>query len=129
MEASELRLGNWVYKDYLFGWQEIRVTPAVISNLFNEEKPSLYCIKEINLTKEWLLKFGFEWDIYWQGYTDGNWVITEGAESGMWRMAYGKRRHDIISYQIKYVHQLQNLYFALTGHELWLVDDKKDDKR
>ena len=71
----------------------------------------------IPLTPEILEKCGFQWDIYWQGLTDGNWVLTEG-ENNTYRLAYGKRRHDVIVYGIKYLHQLQNLFFCLVGQEL-----------
>lgn len=74
-------------------------------------------LQPIPLTPEILEKCGFEWDIYWQGRTDGNWVITEG-EAETWRIAYGKRKNDIVVYGIKYLHKFQNLYFELTGKEL-----------
>ena len=74
-------------------------------------------IKPIPLTEEWLLKFGFvttQWDNFDSYrfeignndyaiviYSDGN------CEVG-----------DVITTKINYVHQLQNLYFAITGEEL-----------
>jgi hypothetical protein len=74
----------------------------------------------IPLTEEWLLKFGFEkknksFHKYSKGfchegfYCGGKWhTIVEGRKNnyfykGAWMI---------------YVHQLQNLYFALTGQEL-----------
>ena len=72
----------------------------------------------IPLTEEWLVKFGFE-------EIDGFLTLDLGSFSGarfiFW---YGDvlnlfcKSDMMLSKQIKYVHQLQNLYFALTGEEL-----------
>ena len=69
--------------------------------------PQLEDLKPIPLTEEWLLKFGFR-------------------ESNKYLFKYKlglKKRGDNYFYDnisIKHVHQLQNLYFALTGEELTL---------
>lgn len=70
--------------------------------------------KQIPLTEEWLLKFGFEKDNKWifhiklmKGYININGVFC--------LFEYKENHQNII-----YVHQLQNLYFALTGNELEL---------
>jgi hypothetical protein len=64
----------------------------------------------IPLTEEWLVTFGFEyieeykwWEIDWCNFT-----IDLG----------GEYEFEFAFHPIKYVHQLQNLYFALTGKEL-----------
>jgi len=74
-------------------------------------------LEPIPLTEDWLLKFGFEtwhkrdWDI--GGVGDGQLLtVTTYAKTPIVRVW----NQDII--HIKYVHQLQNLYFALTGTEL-----------
>ena len=41
-------------------------------------------------------------------------VVDESKPDGVLRIVIGK--------QIKYVHELQNLYFALTGEELKIED-------
>lgn len=110
IQANELRIGNWV--NYLRSDKE--VTPLRVDRIQgNDDYGDCY---PIPLTPEILQKTNFEWDIFWQGLTDGNWVLTEGEKG--YRIAYGKRRHDFIVYGIEYLHQLQNLYFALTGTEL-----------
>jgi len=64
----------------------------------------------IKLTEKWLLKFGFIKDSVHLYYSLGQFII----------------RHDFvlcdidIRVEIKHVHQLQNLYFALRGEELIL---------
>ena len=119
IDPKELRIGNLVllYNDECaiteIGYKESHLESEhfVTTAIFDIVDP-------IPITPEWLERMGIYWDIYWQGRTDGNWVITEGNEHGNWRIAYGKRRNDIIMWNLKYVHQLQNLYFALTGTEL-----------
>ena len=76
-------------------------------------------IKPIPLTEEWLVKFGFE-----NGTTQDLKVITNatitknGMREGVWNLYLG---HNAIDVNFKYVHQLQNLYFALTGNELQIT--------
>jgi len=122
MKASELRLGNYITSD-----GDVFKVDSISDDIVHAGALGIYKISfddgdeyGIPLTEEWLTRFGIDWDIYWQGYTDGNWVLTNGNETGIWRIAYGKRRNDIIVWYLKYVHQLQNLYFALTGKELKL---------
>ena len=66
-------------------------------------------IKPIPLTEEWLLKFGFKKD------NNFTWVNLEmelmQREDGFW-IWLGADLY------LEHVHQLQNLYFALTGEEL-----------
>ena len=78
-------------------------------------------IQPIPLTEEILLKFGFEkqhneddFD-YWfkKGFCDD--ILWEHSEGFCHSLNYGG--------DIKYVHQLQNLYFSLTGEELTFKKD------
>ena len=72
-------------------------------------------IEPIPLTEEWLLKFGFEKpknrDCYikkrLQGWKQMAYLIEEDTLIAHW-----------IPCKLEHVHQLQNLYFALTGEEL-----------
>ena len=75
-------------------------------------------LKPIPLTEEWLKRFGY--------YTsNGPWgtiaVRGDGRKTTYQLDRYGEYwTHDREGYRVdlKYVHQLQNLYFALTGEEL-----------
>jgi hypothetical protein len=110
MKATDLRIGNLILKN-----NEI----YEISSLFFVDlhdgtirENNNYVVKPIPLTQEWLLKFGFE--VYefndkenQYGFKDRLIVIRDGLFCD-----YGS------SVIIKHVHQLQNLYFALTGTEL-----------
>ena len=77
----------------------------------------------IPLTEEWLVKFGFN-----EKYksTSNRWTKwAEGVNAGLelhdcedeHGNIHGVFLHDF-TLEVKYVHQLQNLYFALTGEEL-----------
>lgn len=125
MEGKELRIGNYIKHSELHGITEVMaVGKDYIHILFNNETlyESIKWFTPIPLTEEWLLKFGFEiekssshciafnesYDHELQldkefGKTENCWNITKYG--GGYRLIY-------------YVHQLQNLYFALTGEEL-----------
>ena len=76
--------------------------------LFHNEKYHHY--KPIQLTEEWLVKFGFI------KRTPTGYYFDMGRMSiNLPDFEYKNIRIDV---KLKYVHQLQNLYFALTGEEL-----------
>jgi hypothetical protein len=121
MKAEELRIGNLVYitdETYsMFYKQETEINIHNLMYLSGETKePIEFSLEPIPLTEEWLVKFGF------------NILLTE-KESILYRknsqdvnvhpiggFTYGVRGVPVV--KIKNVHQLQNLYFALTGEEL-----------
>jgi hypothetical protein len=78
----------------------------------------------LRLTEEWLLKFEFykvKNSSSRYSYRDGNWLfnnfwIDKNFEPCVEN--YGDDCMDVIGVKLDYVHQLQNLYFALTGEEL-----------
>jgi len=71
-------------------------------------------IKPIKLTEEWLFKFGFKNDrvleFYRNDFTDSTIIIDYNF---ICLLGYSHVK-------LKYVHQLQNLYFTLTNEELTL---------
>lgn len=111
MKASELRINNWYDHDGDYR----QVTPKTIEEVWEAERS--WC-KPIPLTEEWMVRFGFKDNEYTFDLHSGrktitfNWssrIISTGYRSGLYCKKY---RH------IQYVHQLQNLYFALSGEEL-----------
>jgi len=72
-------------------------------------------IEPIPLTEEWLLKFGFFEN---NSYFNIGEVLYYIGEFGTYLDEQVWWNEEIISTNIKYVHQLQNLYFALIGREL-----------
>ena len=117
MKATELRIGNWVKWNYEER-SDGNAYPVEFGYELDDIKNNPNIVKPIPLTEEWLVKFGFEYKdgyltlelgyfsgsnfIYWIGD-----VLNLFCKSGM-----------MLTNNIKYVHQLQNLYFALTGEEL-----------
>jgi len=118
MKATELRLGNWVEQP---NDGVTRVT-AVLNDLQIKTETGYvdkYC-RPIPLTEEWLLKFGFVLrGLY---YHFPNYDIFK-IEQYKLKNAYWLRHRteSLDCARINYVHQLQNLYFALTGKELELT--------
>ena len=117
MEAKELRIGNYV-KDHLGRVQKVSETrsDAYICYLSNgtKLKYKLNTTKPIPLTEEWLVKFGFLLDLHHHRRLTYslNRITTYKQDGVFWC--------DILwdCLELKHVHQLQNLYFALTNEEL-----------
>ena len=119
MKANELRIGNTL--KYYKSDDTFNVTVHDIGIIHTFEGKE-NCPEPIPLTEEWLVKFGF-WKeqtttgeifgIYVKGRIDIEEVTSKGDE---WELCVsgGVRT----GAKLKYVHQLQNLYFALTGEEL-----------
>lgn len=115
MEANELRLGNKLtnFLGEVFDCNAETIR-SFESNYFPYGKPL-----PIPLTEEWLLKFGFEK----KGVNRTRWTF--------WKIDLVEDEKGIYSFDesriyidIKYVHQLQNLYFALTNEELTYEQQK-----
>lgn len=110
--VTELRIGNYVE----INGTNVKLTPPVFALLIEQE------IKDPNgipLTPEWLERFGLTYnqnvDIYFLNHHGFHLSYDEQAED--WNVMPRVDDPLVIAY-VKYVHQLQNLYFALTGQEL-----------
>ena len=118
MERSELRLGNLVFEDetiYSYGINK-RVVEMNL-DYFNSYSDTWDMIKPIPLTEEWLKKFGFKWKN--TGLRLDKYVLRNQIDG--WFM-YISNESLNFTVHIKYIHQLQNLYFALTGKELTIKE-------
>lgn len=122
MKANELRIGNLVKVITKGGYNNIGDTISIDSiskngvNSWSDMGSSgcnPYCgIEPIPLTEEWLLKFCAEEN---NSFCINGYNFSIHLESGQVSFNYGE--YENIS-TVQYVHQLQNLYFALTGEEL-----------
>jgi len=136
MEVKDLRIGNYVEFHH--------VTKGVIKNFSKVGSLSIGIdktifsigvedyhfiadykgIKPIPLTEEWLLKFGFKTDFY-----GGQGNVCYYASKGKFKI-YSIEDNKSYQYDytlnmftmIKHVHELQNLYHALTGEELTIKE-------
>lgn len=122
MKNSELRIGNLVMplpnKSH-YGDKLIKVESVYEDGInINFREYKMADLQPIPLTEEWLIKFGFvknndSWEdeevtLIKQG--EDNFYITNGGIEL------------ISSLPIDYVHQFQNLYFAITGEELSVIN-------
>jgi hypothetical protein len=119
MKAQELRIGNylnWQIQSSIFQGIVTSISTRVVvidhkSSFKADSEYEYYRLLFIPLTEEWLLKFGFEKQTAW--YRFGKHAINP-------TIANLYEFKNIPIKEIEYVHQLQNLYFALTGEELTL---------
>ncbi len=126
MKNSELRIGNFLASKNISDAvrvgtinsnETIKLDFGICKNIFSDTM-NLSAFEPIPITEEWLLNFGFRnqnfgWDLGEFGIFDCNY------KKGNLNLQINATEIPFI--QIKYVHQLQNLYFSLTGFELALV--------
>jgi len=132
LSANELRIGNWVNKAKPYQW---KLDDFVAMDLYDDE----FYIEPIPLTEEWLLKFGFEKTIHTHldktktnpCYKNANlryylqWYSNKSFDeinTGTLMLIGIQQQETHLITSVNHVHQLQNLYFALTGQELTLLN-------
>ena len=133
MEASELRIGNliahnWVNRkgntiDYIKVMCIFENRAFVDSNIPSEyEGIQDEYLRPIPLTEEWIIKFGAIkheadgciWYLLPDSYIEIRYFRDKSNNNSGWILF---DKEDEMK-AMKHVHQLQNLYFALTGIEL-----------
>lgn len=115
MKANELRIGSYVYfKDEVLFFEF-------------ESGWNFQYIKPIPLTEDWLLKLGFEYYAPLSHYRiviNDIWYKVKITFDGQFLFSFINLNYDEVNHMppkyIGTVHQLQNLYFSLTGEELIL---------
>lgn len=121
INPTELRIGNIVkYANESYNIVELYKNRITIEGI--ERQNYNICYSEISgftITKEWLIKFGFK-----EILEEGNFEL-ETTHFNMTHfnneffISFGKySERDIINH-IKFVHQLQNLFYSLTNKELF----------
>lgn len=129
MELNQLRFGNYVKGNVVYRERQYvtfeRMRDGLEVAFFSDG--SMHGIGEylkdlspIPLTEEWLFKFGFISNPYEDRYEKGLLHIECNKTRGV--LEFWIERLPF-SLTIKYVHSLQNLYFALTGEELTIKQD------
>ena len=130
MEAKHLMIGNWINPEN---------PTCVVADFHDHERDpfSIVTFEPILLTEKWLLKFGF---VSNENYDEPTYEIE--VKTGMRDKLILSIQPETLDSRIstgllivgedgmdkwvlpkepwKYVHQLQNLFFALTGQELIL---------
>ncbi len=119
MKATDLRIGNFVE---ILGKIETVVDVMCDSvNTTTCEGVTYDMVNAVPLTSKWLEKFGFEIK---KSNRDDHYRLKKTYLSGYFYKRKGFYFKNIYC-DIKYVHQLQNLYRALTGEELQLTNENK----
>jgi len=109
MKANELRVGNWIFDNISATTK--RATWVHIKVMENDE----YFAEPIPLSHEWFYRMGFIFDSVM--FEKDN--IRIGHYKDGFCLVNGFDISDKVI-EIKYIHQLQNIYFALTNEELTL---------
>ena len=130
MKASELRLGNFVIDE---DGDVLPITAITSTTVFHNRDlfSAINTITGVPLTEEWLDKFGFE------KYNNSNYSIDVGSyyscneiRNSKMRLKFTRAKNWRVenyankTIKFNYVHQLQNLYFALTGEELRIKENE-----
>ena len=115
IQANELRIGNY----YIDITDELRELSGyeLWQMTVKENKGNLGIMEyqPVPITQQRLIDLGFE-DIGSYEYILGNALMLDNAytDKGVWNFVY---ENSYIT-EFNYIHQLQNLYFAITGKEL-----------
>ncbi|MFP3835370.1 hypothetical protein [Chryseobacterium sp. SIMBA_028] len=125
ISSKELKIGNYMMAGSLLTQvTTINRNNFIVTELETSDGEFNYNSDQCNinpviLTEEWLIKFGFEKrEVYMLGVKYDGWLnfsfhldINHIKNTYFYHWMGG-------NIEVKHVHQLQNLYFALTGEEL-----------
>lgn len=128
MNVKELRIGNYIsvrndvrkVNSVSGSPRSERISTTIDGCNFAECHFSEDSIRPIPLSKEWLVKLGFT------TYTINKWDFPIENDDYYHIVKFKGWNFRGLGYtmcKIEYVHQLQNLYFALTGKELEVVNE------
>ena len=128
MKTTELRIGNFIQDQFddiitVDGLDDMDVFSSDCGDI------PVHAVQPIPLTEQWLLDFGFEETI------EGSFIkeldgatliifIINGVAQPIYKhySSYSENEIDVVNavclLSVEYVHQLQNIYFALTQEEL-----------
>jgi hypothetical protein len=130
MKANELRVGNWVkFEGNFYQIHSINDNDRTVElgdgYYYLPSRYNIRYIKPIKLTEQWLInanmklvgKFSNQRYLRVKKHKFDISQITFSPVERLVRLESGYKESILIPH-IKYVHQLQNLYFALMGKEL-----------
>ena len=120
LKATELRLGNKLQKENAEIFTVLRLDNT--QDILVEEQRSLltlgYNLFGIPLSEDILVKLGFEKGFHRYGLENYGLKCHKSLKENHWIVSQGFGIQFTELTEIQYLHQLQNLYFALTGEEL-----------
>jgi hypothetical protein len=112
MKATDFRIGNFVlYDNRIFKTEIISdLFPTIGTPAFSIGVVDWKNIHGIPITEDWLIKFGFEKRK--ECYVHFSFKLIDYKKYYIFDWAVGGNT------EIQFVHELQNLFFALTNNEL-----------
>ncbi len=135
MKGNEVRIGNLFTNE---NGDKILEVCTITRNGFtctgikrHEFVNNIGSPKRIDLHEDWLIKFGIKRCEIYFGNNESLQLDWTGEHYNIWHRQYDDDQHVVIfgniimQIEIKYVDQLQNLYYALTGEELKLEENEK----
>ena len=125
MKANELRIGNLVIDEDGDTLPIIAINKDFIFHSTEGLFSTPNTLRGVPLTEGWLVKLGFKrWGKFdlWKTYQTTVCTIAGTTQSGF-------ELSKIPRVEVEYVHQLQNLYFALTGEELKLTENENQQNK
>lgn len=117
-QGKELRIGNYInYKDENHLFEVVAIDDLGV-RVKDEEQITWIeydCFDPIPLTEKHLIGFGFKEDEFGNFENESRLILFKKEDYYYFIVQWGS---SVIGAETKNVHQLQNLYFALTGEEL-----------
>ncbi|MCD8450457.1 hypothetical protein LNI98_12230 [Tenacibaculum dicentrarchi] len=130
IKANELRIGNLVnIKNKASGleYKEEMVHGSLIMDLHSNGENSSFIYSPIEITEEHLVRFRFL-DLSSDKNRMGYRISINSSDELCWyrqtgKVSYQTKRSGFTrDFDVKYVHELQNIYFAFTSKELPLSE-------
>lgn len=120
MESTDLRIGNYIY------FTDPESGTPIVQAVRGLNTPTMNYFTPIPLDEIWLEEIGFlivnklNFEGFWNN--GDNYFLELDVDSEYFDLFKYDGDVDLVFLtSIKYVHQLQNLYYALTGQELTLT--------
>ena len=117
MEAKELRIGNYIKYPLDANKNPVVVTGIIGTKIHTDAfEGDAECFFPISLTSEWLIKLGYISD---EPILSDKPSFYRKGNHKIW-CPFDRFLDEYYRFEIKYVHQLQNLYFTTQQEELKL---------
>ena len=129
MKAIELRIWNWCTRTNKKSSEKITIqlTASCILDISSNGENSSFVYEPIPLTEKWLLKLGFYMEnksyFFLPSRTRTNKSNKTFEYTKDLNLDWYILLDDSTRIYLEYVHQFQNLYFALTNEELTINDN------
>ena len=122
MKANDLRIGNYIEKSLKIG-QGIKLIDKVgcqdIVRMFEDTGSFNY--EPIKLADKWLTDFGFTDSKMQDKFYIKDHNVGISTADNKFRFIQGNFVYQLVLTDLKYVHELQNIFYSLYGTEMFVV--------